>query len=40
MRAMFAQMRRARFDTGVWLNKLSAAMIDAMLHLPPSVFPR
>jgi hypothetical protein len=39
MRGMFAQMRRAGFDAGVSLNKLTAAMVDALLHLPPSLPP-
>ncbi len=39
MRSMFAGMRRAGFDTGVSLNKLTAAMTEALLQLPPGLPP-
>jgi len=39
MRSMFAGMRRAGLDTGVSLNKLTEAMIDALLQLPPGLLP-
>jgi len=39
MRGMFAQMRRAGFDTGVSLNKLTQAMVEALLQLPAALPP-
>ena len=39
MRSMFAGLRRAGLGTGVSLNKLTAAMIEALLQLPPGLPP-
>jgi hypothetical protein len=39
MRGMFADMRRAGFGTGVSLNKLTGAMVDILLHMPPGLLP-
>lgn len=39
MRGMFAGMRRAGFDTGVSLNKLTGAMVEALLQLTPGIPP-
>jgi hypothetical protein len=36
---MFAGMRRAGFDTGVSLNKLTGAMVEALLQLTPGIPP-
>ena len=39
MRSMFAGMRRAGLDTGVSLNKLTGAMVEALLRLPSEIPP-
>ena len=39
MRGYFAQIRRAGFDIGLSTGKLTNAMIDVLLHLPPDVAP-
>jgi hypothetical protein len=39
MRGYFAQVRRAGFDIGLSTGKLTKAIIDVLLHLPPEVAP-
>ena len=39
MRGYFAQVRRAGFGIGLSTGKLTKAMIDVLLHLPPEAAP-
>lgn len=39
MRGYFAEVRRAGFDIGVSTGKLTKAMIDVLLQLPPAAAP-
>ena len=39
MRGYFAQVRRAGFDTGLSTGKLTKAMVDVLLQLPPEAAP-
>ena len=39
MRGYFAQVRRAGFDIGLSTGKLTKAMVDVLLHLPPEAAP-
>lgn len=39
MREYFAQARRAGFDIGLSTGKLSKAMVDVLLQLPPEAAP-
>jgi hypothetical protein len=39
MRGYFAQVRRAGFDIGLSTGKLSRAMVEVLLQLPPEVTP-
>ena len=39
MRGYFAQVRRAGFDIGLSTGKLTKAMIDVLLQLPPAAAP-
>ena len=39
MRAYFAEVRRAGFDIGLSAGKLTKAMIEVLLELPPGVAP-
>lgn len=39
MKGYFAQVRRAGFDIGLSTGKLTKAMIDVLLHLPPEAAP-
>jgi len=39
MRGYFAQVRRAGFDVGLSSRKLTRAMVDVLLQLPPEAAP-
>jgi len=39
MRGYFAQVRRAGFDIGLSTGKLTTAMVDVLLRLPPEAAP-
>ena len=39
MTGYFAQVRRAGFDIGVSAGKLTKAMVDVLLRLPPEAAP-
>ena len=39
MRGYFAQVRRAGFDIGLSTGKLTKAMVDVLLQLPPEAAP-
>jgi hypothetical protein len=39
MKAYFAQVRRAGFDIGLSTGKLTKAMVDVLLQLPPEAAP-
>ncbi|MDI7267833.1 MAG: hypothetical protein QME96_07555 [Myxococcota bacterium] len=39
MRGFFAQVRRAGFDLGLSTGKLTKAMVDVLLQLPPEAAP-
>jgi len=39
MKGYFAQVRRAGFDIGLSTGKLTKAMVDVLLQLPPEVAP-
>lgn len=39
MKGYFAQVRRAGFDIGLSVGKLTKAMIDVLSHLPPEATP-
>ena len=39
MRGYFAQIRRAGFDLGVSSGKLTKAMVEVLLQLPPEATP-
>ena len=39
MRSYFAQVRRAGFDIGVSAGKLTRAMVEVLLQLPPKATP-
>jgi len=39
MKGYFAQIRRAGFDIGLSTGKLTKAMVDVLLHLPPEAAP-
>lgn len=39
MKGYFAQVRRAGFDIGVSTGKLTRAMVDVLLQLPPAAAP-
>jgi hypothetical protein len=39
MKGYFAQVRRAGFDIGLSVGKLTKAMVDVLSHLPPEATP-
>jgi hypothetical protein len=39
MKGYFAQIRRAGFDIGLSVGKLTKAMVDVLSHLPPEATP-
>jgi hypothetical protein len=39
MRGLFAEARRAGFDLGISTGKLTMAVVDVLLQLPPGATP-
>ena len=39
MREYFAEVRRAGFDIGLSTGKLTKAMVEVLMHLPPEAMP-
>jgi hypothetical protein len=39
MRGFFGQVRRAGFEIGISTGKLTEAIVDVLLHMPPEVAP-